>query len=76
MFVIYETRFELVVDNFYTAMPTPTWRWSKGTKSYIIPVCVQDEINSLKEESKQYETIKKNMEENKEFIDSKDDIYC
>ena len=51
-------------------------KWSKGTKSYIIPVCVQDEINSLKEESKLYGAIKKDMEENKEFIDSKDDIYC
>ena len=30
----------------------------------------------IKEVSKQYEAIKKDIEENKEFIDSKDDIYC
>ena len=35
---------------------------------------LQDEINSLKEESKKYDDIKKAIEENKEFIDSKDDI--
>ncbi len=35
---------------------------------------LQDEINNLKEESKKYEAIKKDIEENKDFIDSKDDI--
>ena len=35
---------------------------------------LQDEINSLKEESKKYDDIKKAIEENKEFIYSKDDI--
>ena len=35
---------------------------------------LQDEINTLKEESKKYDEIKKAIEENKEFIDSKDDI--
>ena len=35
---------------------------------------LQDEINTLKEESKKYDEIIKAIEENKEFIDSKDDI--
>ena len=35
---------------------------------------LQDEINSLKKESKKYDKIKKSIEENKEFIDNKDDI--
>ena len=35
---------------------------------------LQEEINNLKEESKKYDGIKKAIEENKEFIDSKDDI--
>lgn len=35
---------------------------------------LQQEINALKEESEKYEGIKKAIEENKEFIDSKDDI--
>ena len=35
---------------------------------------LQDEINSLKKESKKYDKIKKPIEENKEFIDNKDDI--
>jgi len=35
---------------------------------------LQDEINSLKKESKKYDKIKKSIEENKEFIDNKEDI--
>ena len=35
---------------------------------------LQDEIKNLKEESEKYGEIKKAIEENKEFIDSKDDI--
>ena len=35
---------------------------------------LQDEINTLKKESKKYDKIKKSIEENKEFIDNKEDI--
>ena len=35
---------------------------------------LQDEVNTLKEESKKYEEIKKAIEENKEYLDSKEDI--
>ena len=35
---------------------------------------LQEEINSLKKESKKYDKIKKSIEENKEFIDNKEDI--
>ena len=33
-----------------------------------------DEINALKKESKKYDKIKKSIEENKEFINNKEDI--
>ena len=35
---------------------------------------LQDEITTLKKESKKYDKIKKSIEENKEFIDNKEDI--
>ena len=35
---------------------------------------LQDEINTLKEESEKYEKIKKAIEENKEFIENKENI--
>lgn len=35
---------------------------------------LQDEINALKKESKKYDKIKKSIEENKEYIDNKEDI--
>ncbi|MBR6993662.1 MAG: hypothetical protein IKH85_06265 [Methanobrevibacter sp.] len=35
---------------------------------------LQDEVNTLKEESKKYDEIKKAIEENKEYLDSKEDI--
>ena len=35
---------------------------------------LQDEINTLKEESEKYEEIKKAIEENKDFLDNKEDI--